>query len=141
MTGATESLKCPLTLQLFKEPYTASNKCGHSFEKSFLIEFHHKNAKVKDGSEKQVMCPTVSCEQMLLLSDFTDDHLLARKVERARLAEQAADDDSDDDNAPRGSASAPEGLGSSSDAEVSEARRIRERQVKRERQSLAHRNG
>lgn len=128
-----------MSLQLFREPYTASNKCGHSFEKSFFIEFHTNHATLFAGStEKQINCPAVSCEEMLLLSDFTDDHLLARKAERVRQKERA--DNSDDDDEPRGSMHAPQDLASSSDVE--ESQEERRRKAKKERkQSMAPPSG
>lgn len=74
MTGVISSLKCPLTLMTFKEPY--SNRiCKHTFEKSAILEFHMKNAvSFVDPSQagrrgrnvpqgpKQLKCPAQGCD-------------------------------------------------------------------------------
>jgi hypothetical protein len=73
MTGAVSSLKCPLTLQTFTEPYS-NNKCKHTFEKSAILEFHRTNAVAfPDPSQRQrsragpqgpklLKCPERGCD-------------------------------------------------------------------------------
>jgi hypothetical protein len=74
MTGIISSLKCPLTLKTFKEPYS-NRVCKHTFEKSAILEFHKKSAVAfVDPSQggrrggyvpqgpKQLKCPTAGCE-------------------------------------------------------------------------------
>lgn len=72
IAGATRDLTCPLTLQMFVEPYS-NNICPHSYEKATIIEYLHENGvafapqnqrrgqRTAQGP-KQVQCPTVGCE-------------------------------------------------------------------------------
>jgi E3 SUMO-protein ligase NSE2 len=74
MTAVVSSLKCPLTLQTFKEPY--SNRiCKHTFEKSAILQFHRENgvafADPSHGGRrgrgvpagpKQLRCPERGCD-------------------------------------------------------------------------------
>jgi len=74
MTAVVSSLKCPLTLQTFKEPYS-NRVCKHTFEKSAILQFHHENAvSFTDPSQggrrgrgfpagpKQLKCPERGCD-------------------------------------------------------------------------------
>lgn len=74
MTGVISSLKCPLTLRTFKEPYS-NRVCKHTFEKSAILEFHKNNAvSFVDPSQagrrgrnvpqgpKQLKCPAQGCD-------------------------------------------------------------------------------
>jgi CheY-like chemotaxis protein len=74
MTGVISSLKCPLTLRTFKEPYS-NKKCKHTFEKSAILQFHRENAvSFVDPSQggrrgrgvpagpKQLKCPERGCD-------------------------------------------------------------------------------
>ena len=74
MTGVISSLKCPLTLKTFKEPYS-NHVCNHTFEKSAILEFHRNNAvSFVDPSQgnkrgrnipqgpKQLKCPAQGCD-------------------------------------------------------------------------------
>lgn len=72
IASATTNLKCPLTLQMFVEPYS-NNVCSHSFEKAAIIAYHHENGVVfvppnqrlgprTVQGPKQVRCPTVGCD-------------------------------------------------------------------------------
>jgi hypothetical protein len=78
MTGIVSSLKCPLTLRTFKEPYS-NNKCKHTFEKQAIIEFHNENAtQFMDFSQrrgrgvptgpKMLKCPERGCDAVRLTS-------------------------------------------------------------------------
>lgn len=72
IASATTNLKCPLTLQMFVEPYS-NNVCSHSFEKSAIIAYHRENGvafappnqrrgeRAPQGP-KQVKCPSVGCD-------------------------------------------------------------------------------
>jgi hypothetical protein len=72
IAGATKDLKCPLTLQMFVEPYS-NNVCPHAFEKSAITAYLDENGvafappnqrrgqRTAQGP-KQVKCPTVGCE-------------------------------------------------------------------------------
>lgn len=74
MTSAKSSLKCPLTLQIFREPYT--NKiCNHTFEKSSIIEYIEENGTSFQSGRRQangdhapliIKCPSMGCENVLL---------------------------------------------------------------------------
>jgi SUMO ligase MMS21 Smc5/6 complex component len=61
---ANISIRCPLTFQQFKEPYS-SKKCPHTFEKN-AIQTYIRNARVLRGEEKVVQCPVPGCEQVSL---------------------------------------------------------------------------
>ena len=77
IASATTNLKCPLTLQMFVEPYS-NNICSHSFEKSAIIAYHYENGvafappnqrrgqRTAEGP-KQVKCPSVGCDAVSLL--------------------------------------------------------------------------
>lgn len=122
MTGVVSSLKCPLTLQTFKEPYS-NKKCKHTFEKSAILQFHRENAvSFVDPSQggrrgrgvpagpRQLKCPQHGCDavsrhikfkktrsntfQMLEIQDFYFDQLVLRQVRRQEA--QAAADLEDD---------------------------------------------
>lgn len=123
MTAVVSSLKCPLTLQTFKEPYS-NRVCKHTFEKSAILQFHRENAvSFVDPSQggrrgrgvpagpKQLKCPERGCDavsqklhvkchphsnihQMLELNDFYLDNLILRQVKRQEA--QAAADMEDD---------------------------------------------
>ncbi len=49
------SLRCPLTLQEFVEPYS-NNKCKHTFEKSAITDYLQANG--------QAQCPQTGCSQV-----------------------------------------------------------------------------
>jgi hypothetical protein len=65
IAGASTNLKCPITLQMFDEPYS-STACKHTFEKAAIIEmidiggtiFHDPRSGKR---EKQLECPTTGC--------------------------------------------------------------------------------
>ncbi|KAG0645992.1 Non-structural maintenance of chromosomes element 2 [Hyphodiscus hymeniophilus] len=100
---ASISLKCPLTLQMFKEPYS-NDKCKHVYEKSAILEFLDQNGTAfgRHGP-KQIKCIQVGCETMLEASDFHLDTVLLRHVKQAaRQAARELEEDDDDDSAPRG---------------------------------------
>ena len=50
------SLKCPLSLQTIKEPYTSS-KCSHTFDKANILDF----IKTSGGRAR---CPVAGCDQV-----------------------------------------------------------------------------
>ena len=50
------SLKCPLSLQTIKEPFTSS-KCSHSFDKANILDF------IK-SSGGRARCPVAGCDQV-----------------------------------------------------------------------------
>jgi hypothetical protein len=81
--GEVSSLKCPLTLQKFRVPYS-NYVCLHTFEKSALLEMFERGATVfyensqARGRERGVgvrklKCPGVGCESMLKLEDFYEE--------------------------------------------------------------------
>ena len=75
MTGVTVSLKCPLSLITFTEPWS-NNKCNHTFEKRAFEDFFRSsatvfppaNGRVRPGQEpqgtKQVKCPQHGCDKV-----------------------------------------------------------------------------
>lgn len=78
---ATTSLKCSLTLQYFKEPFT-STVCNHTFEKSSILEYHRNEGRVFAGpgplsGQKVVKCPTSGCEAVSRSLLITDGNTMA----------------------------------------------------------------
>lgn len=115
--GAVSSLKCPLTLQTFRAPYS-NQRCRHTFEKGALLEMFESGATVFHGGSqarggrergagvRRLMCPSAGCEAMLELGDFYEDQMVARQVRRAaanEAAEREAEEESEEEVArPRG---------------------------------------
>ncbi|KXX83413.1 E3 SUMO-protein ligase nse2 [Madurella mycetomatis] len=79
-------LKCPLSLQIMKEPYS-NHQCKHTFEKSAIIEFIRSN----NGMAK---CP--SCPKDLRIQDLYLDEVILRKIKRAQQASRREFDDTSD---------------------------------------------
>ncbi|EAT80321.1 hypothetical protein HBH56_097420 [Parastagonospora nodorum] len=104
MDKATISIRCPLTFQQFKEPYT-STKCPHTFEKHAIVEMIRTSTNStgtrgpRGGATKAVNCPVAGCDQNLTLDDLRSDPLLIRKIRRMQKVEAAAAGDSSDDEA------------------------------------------
>ncbi|KAK4128490.1 hypothetical protein N657DRAFT_563728 [Parathielavia appendiculata] len=69
-------LKCPLSLQIMKEPYS-NHQCKHTFEKAAIMEFIRSNG----GMAK---CPV--CSKDLRITDLYLDVVIQRKVKRAEEA-------------------------------------------------------
>jgi hypothetical protein len=97
--GEVSSLKCPLTLQTFKEPYS-NHTCKHTFEKSALLEMFdsgstvfydngHARGRNRGAGTRKLKCPQAGCEAMLELKDFYDDQMVKRQVRRAKAQEAA----------------------------------------------------
>ncbi|KAK6503213.1 hypothetical protein TWF481_008243 [Arthrobotrys musiformis] len=96
------NLKCPLTMQYFKEPVKAG--CGHVFEKEALLEV----LKGYKQQKKDAICPNPGCGKLVNVKELRPDALTKRlveaKIKEKELAEQRAvvagagnDDDDDDD--------------------------------------------
>ncbi|KAK3292785.1 zinc-finger of the MIZ type in Nse subunit-domain-containing protein [Chaetomium fimeti] len=79
-------LKCPLSLQIMKEPYS-NQKCRHTFEKLAIMEFIQSNG----GMAK---CPV--CSEDLRIKDLYLDEVVLRKVKRAAEAARRGVDDTSD---------------------------------------------
>jgi hypothetical protein len=54
---ATVSTRCPITYQIFKEPYS-SKKCPHSFEKTAILEM------IRRSRTRSIECPVPGCQQV-----------------------------------------------------------------------------
>lgn len=75
ISGATVNLKCPLTLQTFKEPYS-NNVCSHTFEKFAFIDYFNGSAvhfpepsqrgrgQQATNGPKKAKCPQSGCEKV-----------------------------------------------------------------------------
>ncbi|KAK3941663.1 zinc-finger of the MIZ type in Nse subunit-domain-containing protein [Diplogelasinospora grovesii] len=85
-------LKCPLSLQVMKEPYS-SNKCRHTFEKSAILEYLRSNRGT-------AQCPV--CGKPIQERDLFLDELMLRRVKRAEKTaatqSQFPDESSDEEN-------------------------------------------
>ncbi|KAG7286145.1 hypothetical protein NEMBOFW57_008448 [Staphylotrichum longicolle] len=79
-------LKCPLSLQIMKEPYS-NHQCKHTFEKAAILEFIRSNG----GLAK---CPV--CSKELRIKDLYLDEVVLRKVKRAAEAARRGVDDTSD---------------------------------------------
>jgi hypothetical protein len=67
--GGTVDLKCPITLQLFKDPY-ASTVCSHVFDKS----------AIQDTFSSKSDCPMPGCPHAMRADDFERDPLMLLRV-------------------------------------------------------------
>ncbi|KAK4134914.1 hypothetical protein BT67DRAFT_441351 [Trichocladium antarcticum] len=79
-------LKCPLSLQTMKEPYS-NHRCRHTFEKTAIMEFIRSN----NGMAK---CPV--CSEDLRIKDLYLDEVVLRKIKRAEQAARRGVDDISD---------------------------------------------
>ncbi|KAJ6788454.1 hypothetical protein PWT90_08632 [Aphanocladium album] len=86
------SLRCPLSLQEFVEPYS-NKKCKHTFEKSAILDYLPATA--------QVQCPETGCSQLFTRADFAHDfyldHAILRRLQRRNLQNRLDDMDMDDE--------------------------------------------
>ncbi|KAL3452576.1 zinc-finger of the MIZ type in Nse subunit-domain-containing protein [Aspergillus insuetus] len=99
------SLKCPLTLLLFKDPVT-STKCPHSFERAAITDMISRSgmtvpALADSGSggrprrARAVKCPV--CSEVLTANDLREDLVLLRRVRRAEAALRREREEEEDD--------------------------------------------
>lgn len=92
ITGEVADLRCPLTLQVFKEPMK-NNKCRHVFEKSAIIEMFERAPVFRDGGRrrgpgvKKLQCPQAGCDHMLEEKDLAEDIIMKRMVKRQKAQE------------------------------------------------------
>lgn len=91
ITGEVADLRCPLTLQVFKEPMK-NNKCKHVFEKSAIMEMFERAPVFRDGARrgpgvKKLQCPQAGCDYMLEEKDLADDIIMKRMVKRQKAQE------------------------------------------------------
>lgn len=100
-------LKCPLSLQIMKEPYS-NHQCKHTFEKSAIMEFIKSNrgiakcpvcSKVRFTTRVILTSPrsgTNATPQDLRIKDLYLDEVILRKVKRAEAAARRGADDTSD---------------------------------------------
>ncbi len=120
ITGGVTSLKCPLTLQTFKHPYS-NHVCSHTFEKSAILEMMatatvfydnpQQRGRARGPGVKKLKCPTPGCDKMLEEKGFYDDEIKARMVKR-ELAKEARErerelQDSESEEDVRGKSAKP----------------------------------
>lgn len=84
---------------MFKEPYS-NNKCPHTYEKSALIDYFRTNARserhqIARGRRapipvgpKTLECAEPGCSARFELSDFRDDDIKLRQVQRAQKEQE-----------------------------------------------------
>ncbi|OAR05777.1 hypothetical protein LLEC1_07173 [Akanthomyces lecanii] len=86
------SLRCPLSLQEFEEPYS-NNKCKHTFEKSAIQDYLPESG--------QVQCPQTGCSQVFTRANFAQDfyldHAILRRLQRKNARNRLDDMDVDED--------------------------------------------
>ena len=72
---ASANLKCPMTLQYFKEPYS-NTVCNHTFEKSAITDYYRQNGVHIQAFDargrpaglpgaKKVTCPQSGCNKVI----------------------------------------------------------------------------
>lgn len=83
--AVTRNLKCPLTMQLFKDPVKAA--CGHVFEKEALLEVLKSYRQLK----KENACPTPGCGKLINVKDLKPDALTKRLAETKAKEKELAD--------------------------------------------------
>jgi len=99
-------LKCPLSLQIMKEPYS-NHQCKHTFEKAAIIEFISSNgglakcpvcSKVRNHTTNPscICFPVLMRLQDLRIKDLYLDEVVLRKVKRAAEAARRGVDDTSD---------------------------------------------
>lgn len=91
ITGEVADLRCPLTLQVFKEPMK-NNKCKHVFEKSAIMEMFERAPVFRDGGRRgpgvrKLQCPQAGCDHMLEEKDLAEDIIMKRMVKRQKAQE------------------------------------------------------
>ena len=79
------SLKCPITLQTFRDPVTSA-KCRHTFERAAIEDMIRQSiithVPVSGGRRVlAVRCP--ECSTINTQEDFRADHVILRRVKRA----------------------------------------------------------
>ncbi|TKA82837.1 hypothetical protein B0A55_01059 [Friedmanniomyces simplex] len=87
ISRATISIKCPITLQPFKDPLS-SRLCSHSFEAAAITELL-RNSPTR-GS---VQCPCTGCRETLTKNDLHRDQVLLRKIKRIQRAKELEEED------------------------------------------------
>ncbi|KAK3075443.1 hypothetical protein LTR53_001228 [Teratosphaeriaceae sp. CCFEE 6253] len=87
ISRATISIKCPLTLQEFRDPLS-SKKCSHSFEASAILEM------LRSG-KGSVQCPCGGCVETLTKQDLHRDPVLIRKIKRMQRARELEEEDAE----------------------------------------------
>ncbi|KAL2821987.1 zinc-finger of the MIZ type in Nse subunit-domain-containing protein [Aspergillus granulosus] len=99
------SLKCPLTLVLFKDPVT-STKCPHSFERAAILAMiagssmtvavpgQMSSSSRRHHRVRAVKCPV--CSEVLMESDLREDLVLLRRVRRAEAAQRRDREEEED---------------------------------------------
>ena len=78
ITNITPSLICPVTLRMFAEPVVAP--CGHSFEKSAILELLATHERNPNRRALLLPCPTIGCSQSIKESELEEDKILKRKL-------------------------------------------------------------
>ncbi|ORY61235.1 zinc-finger of the MIZ type in Nse subunit-domain-containing protein [Pseudomassariella vexata] len=83
-------LRCPLSMQIMKEPYTSRN-CKHTYEKAHIYGY------LNPHPNKTTQCPQTGCNKMVSKSDLYLDEIILRKIKRAQARENDRDSEEDDD--------------------------------------------
>ncbi|CAI5758189.1 unnamed protein product [Candida verbasci] len=84
ISGGKVSLKDPLTLDYYREPYK-SLKCNHIFEKSSIL------ANLRPNQIKQ--CPIEACDSSLSINDLVLDKLMVIRIRSFKRMERKDDAD------------------------------------------------
>ncbi|KAL8304974.1 hypothetical protein RB600_008041 [Gaeumannomyces tritici] len=92
VAGVSDSLKCPITLRGFEEPFS-NNKCKHTFEKSAIVDM------LTRGNGAPIACPVGGCPAAFTLNDFFNDLVMKRRVDRANQRAEEEESGSEDEGA------------------------------------------
>ncbi|KAH8551270.1 zinc-finger of the MIZ type in Nse subunit-domain-containing protein [Umbelopsis sp. PMI_123] len=76
---AKQSLKCPLTTVYFENP-VMSKQCKHNFSYHAILQLFPRNGQ-------PINCPIPGCSNNISKDDLVQNHLLAKKVEQAKMQE------------------------------------------------------
>ncbi|KAI0453033.1 zinc-finger of the MIZ type in Nse subunit-domain-containing protein [Xylaria acuta] len=85
------SIYCPLSMVIMEEPYTSS-VCKHTFNKPAIVQY------LREHPGHRATCPQTGCSKEISITDFYDDQVMLRKIQRARAENQKRDVDDEDDD-------------------------------------------
>lgn len=91
VAGVSDSLKCPITLRDFEEPFS-NNKCKHTFEKSAIVGMLTR----ENGAP--IACPVGGCPATFTLNDFFNDLVMKRRVDRANQRAEEEESGAEDED-------------------------------------------
>ncbi|GAP86767.1 putative chromosomal organization and DNA repair protein [Rosellinia necatrix] len=83
------SIFCPLSMVTMTEPYTSS-VCKHTFNKPAIMQF------LRSQPGQKAKCPQTGCNKESSITDFYDDQVMLRKIQRSQADKERRDEDQSD---------------------------------------------